>query len=146
MAHQQPPTKGGLDTVLVIAGLIVGVVVIVCITAVAIAVEDGARATSMIALIAAPLTLLLGFFGLFVGVRNIGSKLNTVAGQTTALTNGLGAAQARSAVAEVLPDHLIDPAYVATGQAQRDRARRATAAEAAAALVTPHVFPEDEGL
>lgn len=138
----QPGQSAKGNTVLIVAAAVIGVVVIVAITAVAIAIEDGARAASMIALIVGPLATLLAFFGLFVNVQGMRTDIAQVKGQTTELTNGLGDAKFRAAVADVLPDHMIDPAIFP--QLQRDRARRATAAEAAAALVEPHAFEDPD--
>lgn len=136
------PNSRGDNTVLIVAGTVVGVVVVVAITAVAIAIEDGARAASMIALIVGPLATLLAFLGLFVKVQSLGGDVAKSLEQTTELTNGLGDAKFRAAVADVLHNDLIDPAV--HDQLARDRARRRAATEAAAALVLPLAFPEDE--
>lgn len=145
MSTPTPPGKPGNNNVIIIVAAVVGVVVILAITSVAIAIEDGARAASMIGLIVAPLATLLAFFGLFVNVQSIKADVSRSLEQTTELTNGLGDAKFRAAVADVLPDHMIDPAI--RDQIVRDRARRArsvSAAEAAAALVEPHAYDDPD--
>lgn len=135
MSDQQPNN----NTALIIVGGLVGVVVIVCITAVAIAVDDGARAATMIGLITPILVTMLGFFGLFVTVTKLRGDVAEVKQDTYDLANGLGAAKAIDAIATVLPDHLIDPAALPQVRAARARLdRRAAAVATAAALVEPH--------
>ena len=145
MSEHKSPTPGNSNTVLIVVATVIGVVVLVCITAVAIAIEDGARAASMIALIVGPLATLLAFFGLFVNVQSMKADVAKSLEQTTELSNGLGDAKARLATAQVLPNHLVDPGYLAD-QHGRDRARVTRAAEAAAVIVERHAFPEEEGL
>lgn len=144
MTDPQPQRPVVNNTVLIVAATAVVVVTIGAIALVAVAIEDGARASSMIALIGAPLTLLLGFLGMFITLQNIGAKVERTERMATELTNGLGDAKTRAAVADVLPDHLIDPAM--REQIERDRVRRANAAAAAARLVEPHAFPDPDDL
>lgn len=148
MSDHKSPDRNP-NTVLVVAAVLVVVVVIVCITAVAIAVEDGARAASMIALIVGPLATLMAFLGLFANVQGIKSDVREVKQDTYDLTNGLGAAKNIEAIATVLPDHLIDPAALPQIRAARQRlARRAAAVATADALLEPHAdldTPDETG-
>jgi hypothetical protein len=141
-------TRKDDNTVLIVMGGLVGIVVIVCVTAVAIAVKDGARAATMIGLIVPILTVLLGFFGLFRVVQSIKSDVREVKQDTYDLTNGLGAAKSVEAIATVLPDHMIDPAALPIIHAARERlARRAAAVDSAEALLQPHAdldVPDDQ--
>lgn len=144
MTDTPPPTKTTGPTVLIVTAAVVGTVVIACITLMAIAIEDGARATAMIASVGGTLATLLAFFGLFINVRDLRSDVSQVKQQTTELTNGLGDSKTRAAVADVLRPELVDPAVqeqLAVDYQRRARSR-ASAVEAAARLVEPHAYPE----
>lgn len=56
-------------------------------------------------------------------VKNVGERVDKVAEDTHALSNGLLDAKVRSGVAEVLPDHLVDPVYN-DGPREADEAAR----------------------
>lgn len=55
-------------------------------------------------------------------VGNVSEQVSDVAEDTHKLANGLGDSKIRAAVAEVLPDHLIDPA--AKSQLELDKLQR----------------------
>lgn len=72
------------------------------------------------------LSLFLGFLSsLVVAVVGL-AKLDKVERQVDDLTNGLMDAKIRSGVADVLPNHLVDPAALEQLEADRQRRRGAT--------------------
>lgn len=59
--------------------------------------------------------------------QNLAGQVDQVAQDTHDLRNGLLDAKVRAGVADVLPDHMIDPDYLDTGQRRRDDDRRGEA-------------------
>ena len=70
----------------------------------------------------AELAPLIGLVGPTVATLAVLGKVNNIDQRTEDLTNGLMDAKLRAGVADVLPDHLIDPG--AKDQLEADRARR----------------------
>lgn len=110
------------------AATVTFIAAVVAITAVALSIEDGARAATMIGLITTPLVTLVGFFALFVKqeetsatVTEIAEKATNLEGMTYDLANGGGDAKLRDAVRTVIRDELVDPKAVE--QLDKDRAR-----------------------
>lgn len=106
------------------AQLVWAIVVLFCATLAAvvviIAVTDSVTAGAMAAAI-------FGQLGTIVAALATLRVANSVQRDTSDLKNGLLDAKVRSGVADVLPDHLLDPDYVETGQRRRDDERRGEA-------------------
>ncbi len=127
------PSNTISGTVLLVCLVVMFVVTIAASAAIALAIEDGARATSLIGLLLGSLGALAASVTTLYKVTSLGQVVDDVAQQTTDLTNGLLDSKVRAAVADVLQPHMIDPA--ADALLERDRTRRATATEASAALL-----------
>lgn len=85
-----------------------------------VAVTDSVTAGAMAAAV-------FGQLGTIVAVLGTWRAVGGVQQDTNELKNGLLDAKVRSGVADVLPDHMLDPAYVETGQRLRDDERRGEA-------------------
>jgi hypothetical protein len=123
--------------------VIVFVVTILSVTAIAISIEDGARASTMIGLILAPLTTVLGILAVFGKVSNLETRMGDVQSDTRDLTNGLLDAKVRAAVADVIGPELVHEE--AREQVALDRERRAqknAAADTATTLLVTNALPE----
>lgn len=113
MSNPQPSPVSGNVVVLAVVGLLVVEIVAAC--AVAIAIEDGARAASLIGLILAPAGVAIPSLIALARIEKLG-------GQVYDLANGGMDAKIRAGIADVLPAHLIDPSV--EEQLVVDRARR----------------------
>lgn len=88
--------------------------------------------STMVALFAtgdAAATLIAAMFANLVSIVAVIANLRvsqSVKQDTSDLRNGLLDAKVRAGVADVLPDHLVDPDYRDTGQYRRDDERRGT--------------------
>lgn len=107
--------------------LIVGVVVVVCFTmaacvAVFVAAPEGANTGSLLALLLGQLAPTVAALALLAKQSSTDAKVDTISEDTSAMTNGLGDAKLRAAIADVLDPSLIDP--TALQQIDHDRRRR----------------------
>ena len=76
-----------------------------------------------------PESIVLAVFGQLAAIVAVLVNLRVTARverDTKDLRNGLLDAKVRAGVADVLPDHLVDPDYRSTGQYRRDDERRGT--------------------
>lgn len=119
--------------VLIIAATAAVITLVAAITLVAVLVQDSTRATTMIGLIAAPVTSLIGFLVLMARLDTVKGDVEQVKDHTEAMTNGLGDAKTRAAVADVLRPDLIDPTI--REQLVADRRRQAAAIDASEVLL-----------
>lgn len=103
-----------------LANAIVAVVAVAILGAVLVYIfaPEGADIAPLIGLVG-PTVATLAVLG---KVNNVDDKIDRVDQRTEDLTNGLMDAKLRAGVADVLGEHLIDPA--ARGQLEADRARR----------------------
>lgn len=128
--NKTTPASGN---VIILAVCVVFVVTLGAAVAVTSAVEDGARASSLVSMIL-PVggTALLALLALFK-IGEVQQVAEEVRAHTVDLTNGKMDAKIRAGVADVLADALIDPqAYPLVEQAReiRDRGNAETHAEA----------------
>lgn len=96
--------------------LAVLVVVVFCFTigacvAVFIAAPEGANTGSLVVILIGTLPPTVASLVALAKVTGIGGDVAEVKADTTRLTNGLADAKMRAALAEVVPNHMIDPAY-----------------------------------
>lgn len=96
------------NVVVIVGGVIFCFVVAACV-AVFIAAPEGANTGSLVAILIGSLAPTLASLGVLAKVNNTDAKVDRVADDTYRLTNGLLDAKVRAGVADVLPDHLIDP-------------------------------------
>lgn len=109
--------------------IIVGLVVVFCFTiaacvAIFVAAPEGANTGSLITILISAMANVVGVLALFVKVSGTDAKVDQVARDTNALTNGLLDAKLRASHADVTPIDRLDPEYVAT-QLEVDRRVRA---------------------
>lgn len=116
----EPATRP--NTVLIVCASVLVAVTILCVTLIAVAVEDGARSTTLIGLVAAPLTTGLGVLVVLGKVQNVERQVSEVKDHTYDLTNGLLDAKVRAAIGDILAPHLLDDD--AREQLEADRAVR----------------------
>jgi hypothetical protein len=114
------PNSGKTTRTIVWAIVALFVTTMLVVAYLSTAVESSAAA----ALVASLLGNLSALAAVLVNLQrtaNVESTVNDVARDTHDLRNGLLDAKVRSGVADVLPDHLVDPA--ASHQLRQDRAR-----------------------
>lgn len=97
------------NNVLVIVGGVIFCFVVAACVAVFIAAPEGANTGSLITLLLGSLASTLASLGVLAKVNQTEAKVDRVADDTYRLTNGLLDAKVRAGVADVLPDHMIDP-------------------------------------
>lgn len=97
------------NNVLVIVGGVVFCFVVAACVAVFIAAPEGANTGSLVAILIGSLAPTLASLGVLAKVNGTEAKVDQVAQDTYRLTNGLLDAKVRAGMADVLPDHLIDP-------------------------------------
>lgn len=105
---------------LVCVTVLVGMVVAGAVIAYIFGPKDGSS-NSLITTLVAVLAPTVAAMAAVVKVGGVQSQVADVAADTERLANGLGDAKIRAAVADVLPDHMVDPA--ARTQLAEDRAR-----------------------
>jgi hypothetical protein len=104
--------------------LVVGVVVVFCFTTAGVVTialagpDQEATITILVGLLAPTIASLVTL----AKTAGVAARVEKVASDTDDLTNGLMDAKIRAAVADVLPDHQLDPA--AADQIADDRERR----------------------
>ena len=108
------------NNVIVIVGAAVFCFVIAAVVAVFIAAPEGANTGSLITTLVGQIAPTLVALGVLAKVNSTEAKVEQVADDTYRLTNGLLDAKARAAIADTMPEHLLDPDYV-EGQMHRDR-------------------------
>lgn len=129
-AHQRPRVRAQgrpqVNTRNTAIAAVVGIfaITLAAVVVLAIAVDDGARATSLIGLVLATLAPTIGVVVTVLKLGELDRKVDRSLDHTEALTNGLADAKMRAAVADVMRDDLIDPGAVE--QVDADRVRRDT--------------------
>lgn len=108
------------NNVVVIVGAVVFCFVIAAVVAVYVAAPEGANTGSLITLLIGQVAPTLVALGVLAKVNSTDAKVEQVAEDTYRLTNGLLDAKARAAIADTMPEHLLDPDYV-DGQMHADR-------------------------
>lgn len=106
------------NVVVIVGGVVFCFVVAACV-AVFIAAPDGANTGTLVTTLIGSLAPTLAALGVLAKVNNTDAKVDRVAEDTYRLTNGLLDAKVRAGVADVLPDHMIDPK--ALDQIESDR-------------------------
>lgn len=106
--------------------LMVCITVVVCFigaacVAVFLAAPEGANTFSLVAILLGVIPSTVASLVALVSIKGVSAQVTAVQSDTDALTNGLGLAQARTAVADVLPPGLVDPN--AHSQLAADRTR-----------------------
>lgn len=103
------PSQTVSGNVIVVAAAVVFLATLGAVVAIALAIEDGARVTSLLGLILPSCSaVILGLLALFK-LTEIKADVATVKADTTDLTNGKMDAKIRAGIADVLANHLIDP-------------------------------------
>lgn len=126
-----PNTPRSNVGVVVAAAAAVVITVTVAVTFIAVLVEDGPRALSLIAPIVGLVPVVIAFLTLVAKVDNIGTKVEAASSTVAELANGGGDRKLREVIYQVLRDDLVDP----QAKAQVEADRRAAAAREAAARV-----------
>lgn len=112
-----PAPQPRSSTNLIVAAVTVGfIVVTVAATAIAIAIEDGARASSMIALVVGPFASLVGVLVLLGKVNGLDTKVGEVHQNTHELTNGLMDQKIQTALANMVKPELLNPRALAAAE------------------------------
>lgn len=106
-----------LVCVTVLVSVVVGASSLVFIFA-----PSGTDPTVLAATLVGTLAPTIAALGAMVKIGGVSSQVSDMAQDTDKLANGLGDAKIRAAIAEVLPDHLIDPSV--KPQLEADRLRR----------------------
>jgi hypothetical protein len=108
------------NNVVVIVGAVVFCFVIAAVVAIYVAAPEGANTGSLITLLIGQVAPTLVALGVLAKVNSTAAQVEQVAEDTYRLTNGLLDAKARAAIADTMPEHLLDPDYV-DGQMHADR-------------------------
>lgn len=130
MSTTPPPTPRS-STAVIVAVTTGFVVTVVAATAIAIAIEDGARAASMIGLVVGPFASLIGILTLYAKFGTLDTKVDAVHQNTHELTNGLMDQKIQTALANMVKPELLNP-------------RALAAAETATRLLEPRVNENGE--
>lgn len=125
MSTTPPPTSRS-STAIVIAVTVGFVVTVAAATGIAIAIEDGARAASMVGLVVSPFASLIGILTIIVKFGTLDTKVDAVHQNTHELTNGLMDQKIATALANMVKPELLNP-------------RALAAAETATRLLEPRV-------
>lgn len=116
-----PPRRSDTGLMLICVTVLVAIVVAGAVAAYIFGPEDG-ESSSLITTIVAVLAPTVAAMAAVIKVGAVSGQVADVQEDTTKLANGLGDAKIRAAMADVLPDHLVDPA--AKPQLEADRLRR----------------------
>lgn len=122
MKVRNPPSSSAIS----------GTVLLVCISAVAcftiaaatcawLFAPDGRDPTILVSTIVGTLAPTLAILAALAKLGNVSEQVADVAQDAELMKNGLGDSKIRAAVADVLPDHLIDPASRQLVEADRLR-------------------------
>lgn len=112
MSPTQTQTTPASGNAIIAAVCVVFMVTIGATIGIIVAVDDGARASSLVSIILpSGGTVILGLLALFK-LGSVEATLAEVKSQTNDLTNGKMDAKIRAGIADVLADHFIDPASV----------------------------------
>lgn len=118
------PTAARSDTVVLLICVTVLVSIVVAVAALVwVFSPPGVDPTPVVATLVATLPPTIAGMAAVVKVGGVSSQVADVQEDTNRLANGLGDSKIRAAVADVLPDHLVDPAV--KPQLEADRLRRA---------------------
>lgn len=121
MTVPRPASPAISFTVLMTCVTVVVCFVVAACTAIFLAVPDGANTFSLVAILLATVPSTIASLVGLVKLSGVAEQVTDVATDTHELTNGLGQAKLRAAVAEVVHPDLIDPA--ALPQLAADKAR-----------------------
>lgn len=107
-------TNVPIKTVNALTPIVVGMVVVFCFTiaacvAVFWAAPEGANTGSLITILLGALANVLGILALFIRQAGTDAKVDAVAAQTTALTNGLLDSKNRAAIGDVVNPAFLKP-------------------------------------
>lgn len=100
----------------VLVGIVVGASALAFILA-----PDGRDPTILVTALVAVLAPTIASLAAVVKVGGVSAQVADVAADTERLSNGLGDAKIRAAVADVLPDHMVDPGVQAQLAVDRER-------------------------
>lgn len=123
MSNNIPQTPVS-TTVLMACATILFCFVTAAVVVVFLAVPEGANTGSLIAILTGQLAPTLATLFTLVKLSTVQVQVRDVATDTDKLANGYGDAKIREAVADVLPEHMVDPAV--RQQIELARTRRVT--------------------
>lgn len=107
-ARNNPPAIS--YTVLMVCVVVLVCFMAACAVAVFLAAPEGANTFSLIALLIGSVPATVASLVGLVKISGVAEQMTDVQADTNALTNGLGDAKLRAAVADVLHPNLVDPA------------------------------------
>lgn len=110
------------DTAVLLVCVTILVAVVVVAAALAFVLAPGDRdPTILVTAIVGSIPATIAAMAAVIKVGTVSAQVADVAADTNKLANGLGDAKIRTAVADVLPDHMVDPEI--QEQLRADRAR-----------------------
>lgn len=121
MSTPHPSTTGDTAILLICVTVLVSIIGVIS-AAVFILADENHDPTVLCATLVGTLAPTIAAMAAVVKVAGVSAQVSDVAEDTNKMANGLGDSKIRAAMADVLPDHMVDPA--AMPQLEADRLRR----------------------